>query len=138
MRSSGAPPEFYVDRSLGQVGIPHVLRELGLVVHTEREIFGEVPAGVADEEWLERAGVEGWIVLTKDTRIRYRSAELEQLVLHRVKAFVMASGSLSLQEQSLRIVRTVHRILQACRKTGPFVYVIHAQTIERVWPRQET
>ena len=32
---------------------------------------------VADDEWLERAGREGWIVFTKDKRIRYRHVEIE-------------------------------------------------------------
>ncbi len=70
MPSSDEPLEIYVDRSLGQLIVPEALRGLGIAVKTEVEVFGVVPAGVPDGVRLERAGREGWVVFTKDGRIR--------------------------------------------------------------------
>lgn len=68
MRSSDEPLEFHVDRSPGLVIVPERLRGGGLVAHTERDVFGDAAEGLSDEEWLRRAGEEGWVVLTKDAR----------------------------------------------------------------------
>lgn len=138
MRSSDAPLEFYVDRCLGMVIVPQALRNAGLVVHTERDVFGEVLEGVPDEQWLRRAGEEQWVVLTKDDRIRYRQAELAVLASHRVRAFVLPGGNMSAAEQADRLIRNIDRIRRVCRKDGPFVYVVRARSVERVWPRQES
>jgi hypothetical protein len=132
--SSGEPLEVYVDRSLGEVIVSEALRRLGLVVKTEVEVFGDVPQGVPDAVWLERAGRENWVVFTKDTRIRYRAAEISALAGNRVRAFVLSSGNLSGAEQAQRFVRNINRIRRACRHEGPFVYAVHANTIERLWP----
>jgi hypothetical protein len=57
-----------------------------------------------DELWLERAGIEGWIVLTKDKLIRKRP--IERLALHAagVRAFVFTGGNLSGVEMAESII----------------------------------
>ena len=40
------------------------------------------------------AGAEGWVVLTKDSKIRYRSNEAEALFAAKVRAFVLVSRNL--------------------------------------------
>ena len=52
---------------------------------------------MADTEWLELCGRRSWIVLAKDKRIRYRPAETEAIRRHRVKAFVLTSGNLTIE-----------------------------------------
>jgi predicted nuclease of predicted toxin-antitoxin system len=132
--SSEEPLEVYVDRSLGQVIVPEALSALGLVVHTEASVFGRVPEGVPDPTWLDRAGREGWIVFTKDTRIRYRMVELTALAGEGVRAFVLSGGNLSGREQADRFVRNMNRIRQACRRQGPFIYAVQADRIVRIFP----
>ena len=57
-------PAFFVDRSLGYQILPSALRERGFVVHTMRSVYGAgAEETVTDEEWLEKAGREGWVVL---------------------------------------------------------------------------
>ena len=135
MLSSDERLEIYVDRSLGQVIVPEALRQLGLTVRTEVSVFGHVPEGVPDAVWLDRAGKEGWIVFTKDARIRYRVAEISVLAQERVKAFVLSAGNLSAPEQAQRFVSNINRIRQACHQEGPFVFAVRAHGIERLWPR---
>ena len=134
MPSSDEPLEIYVDRSLGQVIVPEALRQLGLTVHTEVSVFGHVPEGVPDAVWLDRAGREGWIVFTKDARIRYRVAEISVIAEEGVKAFVLSGGNLSAPEQAHRFIPNINRIRQACRREGPFVFAVRARGIERLWP----
>jgi hypothetical protein len=129
---SQPPLEAFVDRGLGRYLVPQALRDAGLVVHTMVDVFGTREEQVADDEWLARAGREGWIVLTKDKRIRYRHAEIEAIRMHRVKAFVLASGSLTGQQQAARFVANVERIRAAAQDAGPFVYAVYERRIARL------
>lgn len=88
-------PELFLDRSLGRRPVPDLLRAAGLRLRTLAEVYG-IPADetIPDVDWLARAGREGWVVLMKDERIRYRPAERAALVDHRVRAFRLTSGNL--------------------------------------------
>ena len=50
-------PELFLDRSLGRIRVPQLLRDAGLNLVTLVEHYG-VPTdeSVADEEWLQLAG----------------------------------------------------------------------------------
>jgi rRNA-processing protein FCF1 len=65
-----------LDENVGGKELSEALRKRGLTVHLSRDLFGK---GVADEALLKRAGERGWILLTKDRRIRLRPPELEAL-----------------------------------------------------------
>ena len=78
--SLNSPPEplvFFVDRSLGRKIIPEALRHAGEEVRIHDEHF---PQNAKDEVWLTEVGQRGWIVLTKDTHIRYRATESAALL----------------------------------------------------------
>lgn len=89
-------PDLFLDRSLGRIRAPALLRAAGLRLVTLSEHYG-VPADetVRDETWLELAGEKGWKVLMKDARIRYRPAEREAVRLHGVRCFCLASQQLT-------------------------------------------
>jgi len=94
-------PDMFLDRSLGRRQVPALLREAGLSLHTLSEVYG-IPADeeVTDVEWLTLAGNREWPVLMKDERIRYRAAEREALIAHRVRAFCLTSGNLRAAEMA--------------------------------------
>jgi hypothetical protein len=86
LRSSGCPvrksrtpfvsppeqqPKFFLDRSLGRVAIPALLRADGWELVTLAEHYG-VPEDerIADTEWIQDAAEHGWPILMKDKRIR--------------------------------------------------------------------
>jgi PIN like domain len=129
---SPPPLEAFVDRGLGRYLVPQALRDAGLVVHTMVEVFGSREQDVADDEWLERAGRDGWIVFTKDKRIRYRHVEIEAIRTHGVKAFVLASGNLTGQQQAARFVANLGRIRTVAQEDGPYVYAVHERRIARL------
>jgi hypothetical protein len=56
-----ALPDLFLDRSLGRIKVPELLRRRGLRLITLAEHYG-VPGdeAIADETWLELAGASGW------------------------------------------------------------------------------
>ena len=68
------------------------LRQAGAVVEIHDDHF---PQDVHDVEWLRDVGPRGWIVLTRDDRIRHRFHERTALIQAGVRAFVLARRSLS-------------------------------------------
>ena len=78
-------PDFFIDRSLGRIRVPAVLRAAGIELRTLADVYG-IPADErgTDLEWLDPAGGRSWPVLMKDARIRYRSAERAPLIEHGV------------------------------------------------------
>ena len=72
--------------------MPNVLRAAGAQVEIHDDHFAQ---SATDEEWLGEVGRRGWIVLTKDHRIRYRLAELEAVRTARVRAFVLTPRNLT-------------------------------------------
>jgi len=69
-------PDLFIDRSLGRIQVPGLLRAAGLRLVTLAEHFG-TPADekVADTTWLAEVGQRGWVALMKDENIRRNRAE---------------------------------------------------------------
>jgi hypothetical protein len=126
-------PELFLDRSLGRVQVPRILRAAGLRIYTLAEVYG-VPADeeVADVDWLEYAGRQGWAAFMKDERIRYRPAERAVVVAHDVQAFFLTNGNLRAADMAARYLAVIDQIAAACGTPGPFLYAVARGTIRRV------
>lgn len=126
-------PDLFLDRSLGRIKVPALLRAAGLRLKTLSEHYG-IPAdeAIADQDWLELAGRHGWVVFMKDTRIRYNRAEREAVKTHQVRCFCLSSQSLDGEEMAARFLRNLTRITLACQESGPFIYAVHKDRIERL------
>lgn len=134
MSHPDALPDLFLDRSLGRIKVPQLLRAAGLRLVTLAEHYG-VPADetVADEEWLELAGTSGWAVFMKDTRIRYNPAERSAVLRHSVQCFCLTKQSLSSDEMARRFLDNLDAIEQTCGDDpGPFIYAVHSTRIERL------
>lgn len=128
-------PEFPIDRSLGELSLPGALRDRGEVVHTLRSIYGSRRSqDVRDEEWLELAGANDWVVLTKDSAIRRRPAELAAIQRHAVRVFCLTSAGLMGEDQIRHVIDNLNRIIQRSQKPGPFVDGISRSGVRRLWP----
>jgi len=128
-------PEFLVDRSLGRYQLPNALRALGYVAHTLADVYGEKRAqAVEDQEWIELAGREDWVVLTKDDRIRYRAIEREAFISAGLRVFCLTTAKLRGEEQTSRFVNNINRITQRARRPGPYIYGVYEGRLERIWP----
>lgn len=133
---SDSPPEFFLDRSLGRHVVPDALREAGAVVHAMADVYGErIGQGLNDEEWIGDAGRNGWVVLMKDAMVRYRPAELQTLIDHRVRAFCLTNANLRGAEQAERFVTNLPRIMRVAERPGPYIYGVYREELRRVWPK---
>jgi hypothetical protein len=132
-KSSGTPdlPEVFIDRSLGTDEIAIQLRRVGYTVHTMREVYGEETAQtLKDERWLRKCGREGWVVFSKDKRLRNRrTREYRALVAWGIKAFLLPSGRMGGAEQIARYVDNRYRIALRCKKPGPFIARVEPRSL---------
>jgi hypothetical protein len=126
-------PEYFVDRSLGRIIVPRALRDAGLHVVTLAERYG-IPDDemIPDQRWLADAGRSGEIVLMKDSRVRYNAAEKAAVIEHKVRCFCLTRGSLTGSEMASRFLSNLARIELACQQSGPFIYAVHENRIERL------
>lgn len=113
---------FFLDRNLGKRAVAEALRKTGVEVRIHDDYF---PLDARDEQWLTEVGRKGWIVLTKDTRIRYRAFELAALLNAGVSAFVLTSGNLRGEEMADVFVRALPAIRRfVARYTPPFIATV--------------
>jgi len=126
-------PEYFVDRSLGRIIVPQVLREAGLNLVTLAERYG-IPDDekIPDERWLADAGRSGEIVLMKDSRVRYNAAEKAAVIEHKVRCFCLTRGNLTGLEMARRFLSNLPRIELVCQQSGPFIYAVHENRIEKL------
>jgi len=73
----------------------------------------------SDEEWLRFIGQKGWIAITKDKRIRYRTPALEVIRKEKVKLFMYNKGNLTGQQMVEILVKAIPRIKTFIAKHEP-------------------
>lgn len=119
-----SPPEpvFFVDRSLGSVDVPAGLRAAGATVEIHDDHF---PQTQADVDWLPIVGESGWVVLTKDRRIRTRNLESQALLDAGVAAFVLTAGDVTGGEMAAALVKALPRMRRmAAKLVRPFIAAV--------------
>jgi hypothetical protein len=121
--SRSRPPErptLFVDRSLGRHVVADALRQASATVEIHDDHFAP---DERDETWLAAVGARGWVVLSKDTRIRYRPNELKGLKEAGAIAVVLTAGNLSGSEMAELFVRTLNSIVRKVRSAkGPALF----------------
>jgi uncharacterized protein with PIN domain len=83
-------------------GLAQALRDSGFEAHYHDEHF---PQNTPDAEWLLAVAARGWIVLTRDDRIRYRPAERQVLENAGVIAIILTATRINGRE-AIRIFQT--------------------------------
>lgn len=101
------------------------------------DVYGErVGQGLSDTEWLHDAGINDWIVLMKDDRIRYRPAELDALIAAGVRAFCLTNANLRGTAMAKRFSEQLFAIGKiAMAQPGPYIYGVYADGVRPLWPR---
>jgi hypothetical protein len=129
------PPKFFVDRSLGRRAVPEALRADGWDIITLAEHYG-VPADeqVTDTEWIKEAAKQGWPILMKDKRIRHRQAEIDTVIEHKARCFVIANGELPAAEMSNRFITHKAAIYAVTGELGPYIYSVRTDRISILYP----
>ena len=75
---------------------------------------------------------EGWAVLMKDERIRYRKVEQDALRTGRVRAFCLSSGNLRAEHMAEQFLDVLDEMTGGCREPGPFLFVVSRSGLHRV------
>ncbi len=121
-------PHFFVDRSLGAVQVPQLLRSAGSTLTTLVEHYGK-PAdeSVMDVDWLALCGEQGWPVLMKDEKIRYRAAERDALLEAGVTAFCLASGNLRSSAMAEIFIQHQEVVWERATASGAAIWVLSRQ-----------
>lgn len=113
---------FFIDRSLGRDKVVAELRAKGALVEPHDSHF---PADAPDQEWLNEVGTRGWIVISKDRRIRHRGAERAAVEDAKVALFIFRGGNMRGDEIAQAIAAALPRMLHLVqRQARPFIATI--------------
>jgi PIN like domain len=93
--------------ALGQRGVKHER-------HTQH-----FQPGTEDAEWLPFVGQRGWILLTKDKRIRFNQLEKAAIRRFHVREFYFSSGNFTGAEMAEILVAALPEMAKVCRKHEP-------------------
>lgn len=109
-----------------------MLRAAGLRLRTLAEVYG-IPADeqVEDIAWLSHSGDQGWPVLMKDDRIRYRPAERAAVIAHDVQAFCLSSGTLRASAMANQYLSVLDDLAAACQQPGAFLCTVSHAGLRR-------
>ena len=113
---------FFIDHSLGGKLIAQRLCDLGAQVETLADHF---PVNTPDVEWLKAVGEKGWIVLSKDGRIRRDSVERATLKAAGVRAFFLTQQGLTGDEMADIFANALQGMAnRAHSQAAPFIYTL--------------
>lgn len=116
------PPDgtvFFIDRSLGVGPIRTELMAAGLIVEIHDDHFAR---DEEDRVWLKTVGERGWVVFTKDQRLRYRPLEIAALRASNARVFVLTAGNLRGSDIAAVFRTALPRICRHLHsRPGPFV-----------------
>ena len=119
-------PDLFLDRSLGRIQVPALLRAQGLRLITLAEYYG-IPDDeqVLDTTWLAEVGRRGWVVLMKDGKIRRNAPEVAAVKTYGLRCFCLNRQDLRAVDMADRFLRNLPLITAACSASGPFIYAVY-------------
>ena len=124
-------PILFLDRNLGKHIIADRLRSAGMKVEAHDN---HLPPDAPDEDWLALVGRMGWVALTKDKNIRYRTAELESIRRNAARIIVIRAKNATGSDIAELLVKGRRRIARFVAKTvAPFVAAIDGRSRIRVY-----
>jgi hypothetical protein len=126
-------PHIFLDRSLGAVQVPALLRQAGLTLTTLREHYGQPQdQGVSDEEWIKLTAKHGWISFHKDAAIRRNLVERQTVIYHSARMFCVPRADITAADLAARFIDNIAAIAAASRGDGPLIYSVQAHRIVRL------
>jgi predicted nuclease of predicted toxin-antitoxin system len=123
---------FFVDRALGN-RVVEALREAGAQVEAHRDHFAP---DALDIEWLPVVSQRGWVVLTKDKKLRHNPLELQAIAQANARVFILTAGNLRQQKTIDILVRSVQRLENiVIGNLPPFIARLHQNGRIVLWPK---
>jgi len=126
---------FFIDRSLGGEYVSCALREIGetVIVHDDR-----FENNAPDEVWLNEAGRNNWVVLTKDKQIRHNFLEREAVRNSKCRMFVLVAKDLTGQQMADIFIKALGKIKNILMiHEGPFIAKVWREGQVNIWEKFE-
>lgn len=117
----------FIDRCAwsGKLGTALQAANIPFVAHHQR-FAPDAP----DEDWLCAANSEGWLIVTRDQRIRYRANELRAVIDAELHMFVFSQGGLSAAETATILCATYPRMCALAAQHRPPAFFSLTKTCE--------
>jgi hypothetical protein len=126
-----------VDRCLGTNIVPEALRAIGVRVETYQALY-PTDTRVPDHVWIPEVAGRGWVILTKDKRIRHSPVEIEALRNAGARYVCLGAANMNGKEQAECLVehwKTIDSVVAS--KRAPLIVSVtrgHVQWLDgRVW-----
>ena len=125
-----ALPLVFVDRSLGAVQLPAMLRASGLRLITMREHYGEALGQMtADPDWIALTAQQGWIGFHKDAAIRRNELERQSVLTNGARLFCVPRADITAEQLAQRFLANLGAIARAAQQPGPYIYGVYPTEI---------
>jgi hypothetical protein len=125
---------FFVDEN--DLALGKALAALhGDVVYPGHPELLEVPRQTEDDVWLEVAGDQRLVVITRDKKIRYRPVERQAWVTHQVRGFVLTGRGSQATFDSLAILETHWRLINDIvveKPKGPWMFAVTSGAVRPI------
>lgn len=109
-------PTLFIDRSLGHRVVADALRHEGARIELHDDHF---KATTPDETWLKSIGAKGWIILTKDHRIRYNPRAVHAIKESGILLVSLARGNYTGPEMAGMFVKALRGIEKLPKRIKP-------------------
>lgn len=132
-----APPDsqfvFFLSRCLGSDDVRSALIAAGVTVEIHNDHFSP---NETDDVWLTEVGRRGWVVITRDERIRYRMVEKQAIARAKVRTFFLVPRGLSGPENGAVLVKALARMTRFCiGNQPPFIAKVFRNGTVKMWER---
>jgi len=129
------PPEVCFDRSLGHETAA-IMRAAAWTVHLITEAYPDAEL-VSDEVWIAHAAARGWVLLSRDARIRYRGPALA--ARHRSQIYYLGAHTTlaagAIRDVAAGFLAAGPVICRNARRAGAGCWIVHpAGVVRRRWP----
>lgn len=140
--SKPATVRFYIDADV--LGLAKVLVTLrpdvtypgdpgGVVHRRERPACVITDRGAPDTVWIPEVASNGWLIITRDSRIQERTAEIDAVRTNGARMIALSSADAKTTWAQLEIVmnqwRAIERLVD---EPGPFIYSATRTTMRRI------
>ena len=126
-----ALPHVFLDRSLGAVLLPNLLRAAGVELTTMREHYGETLGQLTnDPDWIALTAQHGWIGFHKDAAIRRNEPERRAVIESRARLFCVPRADITADQLAHRYLSNLAAIAKAAREPGPYIYGVYPNAIQ--------
>ncbi len=124
----------FVNGSMPRV-VADELRRVGKNAKAKIELFQQ---DVKDPVWLRAVGINGWLGITRDAKIRTRPAERQAIMEHRAGCFILTyRNDLKRSEIVQLVLDHIEEMEEKFRTTPrPFIYTVTGDGEFREYVRQ--